>query len=72
MSWRDQCKPIIHKVLQDTQGQTEKGIRKALYEAYPFGARAYHPYKVWLSEIRNQRKKNKSKPQPVEQIQLFN
>jgi len=54
-TWRDAAAPIIAAVLQETSGQPEKLIRKCLYEAYPFGERNYHPYKIWLDEIRRQR-----------------
>lgn len=55
-SWRDIARPIVAGVLRDTVGQTEKEIRAALFAAYPFGERRYHPYKIWLDEIRRQRK----------------
>lgn len=55
MSWRDRSEPIISKVLTETAGKSEKEIKKALFEAYPFGERRYHPYKIWLSEIKRQR-----------------
>ena len=55
-SWRDIARPIIHRVLQETRGQDEAVIRKALREAYPWGQRAMHPYKIWLDEIKVQRK----------------
>ena len=45
------ARPIIHRVLQETKGQDEKAIRKALREAYPWGERSMHPYKIWISEI---------------------
>jgi hypothetical protein len=54
-TWREGCRPIIEKVLKDTKGQDEKEIRKALKEAYPYGTRKYHPYKIWLDEIKRQR-----------------
>lgn len=54
-SWRAYCAPIITRVLKETQGKDEKEIRKALKEAYPFGPREYHPYKIWLDEIDRQR-----------------
>lgn len=54
-TWRDSCKGIIHDVLKDSEGKTEKEIRKALSDAYPFGERKYHPYKIWLDEIKRQR-----------------
>lgn len=31
-----------------------KALRKALCEAYPFGQKAYHPYKIWCDEIKFQ------------------
>lgn len=64
-TWRDSCKPIINKVLKANEGKSEKEIRKALSDAYPFGERAYHPYKVWLDEIKVQRGLKKKK-QPMD------
>ena len=55
MTWRDQAAPIIRAVLEKATGRPESAIRQALYEAYPFGQRQYHPYKIWLDEIRRQR-----------------
>ena len=51
--WREYSKPIIREIL--ARGGNEKEIRKALKEAYPFGERAMHPYKIWLDEIKRQR-----------------
>jgi hypothetical protein len=62
--WRNEAKRVINEVLQQTNGQSERDIKKALCEAYPFGVRKYHPYKIWLDEIARQRgikKKKKSK-----------
>lgn len=64
MTWRDYATPIIANVIQETVGtqrppytpEQVKKIRKNLLEAYPFGERQYHPYKIWLSEIRRQLK----------------
>ncbi len=53
--WRRESAPIIAKVLEETRGKDEKEIKKALHDAYPFGERQYHPYKIWLDEIRRQR-----------------
>lgn len=33
---------------------TEREARSALCDAYPFGPRAHHPYKVWLDEVKKQ------------------
>lgn len=59
-TWRERARPIIQQILQDTAGKEEKEITKALYDAYPFGERKYHPYKIWLDEIRVQRKLKKT------------
>jgi hypothetical protein len=56
-TWRQAAAPIIAKVLTETTGQSESAIRKALRDAFPWGERAMHPYKIWLDEIRRQRKK---------------
>lgn len=55
MSWRDSARVIIREVLTETRGWPENEIKKALREAYPFGERKYHPYKIWLDEIKVQR-----------------
>jgi hypothetical protein len=54
-TWRDRARPLIAKVLRETEGQDEKVIKKALRDAYPWGQRAMHPYQIWLDEIRRQR-----------------
>jgi hypothetical protein len=54
-SWRDYARPIIYQVLTETAGKPEKEIKAALRDAYPFGERAMHPYKVWCDEIKRQR-----------------
>lgn len=75
MSWRDYARPIITQVLKETKGQDEKAIRKALKEAYPFGERKYHPYKIWLDEIKVQRGLrtfgHKPEPVPENQTKMF-
>lgn len=74
--WREHAREVIIEVLKETEGKPEKEIRKALKDAYPFGARQWHPYKIWLDEIKVQRGlrtfgiKNK-KPDPNQQ-KLFN
>lgn len=50
-TWRDTAKPIIASVLESTTDLSLKERNKALREAYPFGKRAHHPYKIWLDEI---------------------
>jgi len=72
MTWREDCAPIISAVLAATKGQSEKEIKKALREAYPYGERAMHPYKIWCDEIKIQRglKKRKKKGKPNKFVQI--
>jgi hypothetical protein len=53
-TWRSYATPLIRQVLKDNAGKTDKEIRKALREAYPWGERAMHPYKIWCDEIKVQ------------------
>jgi len=55
MTWREHARPIIAKTLRDNKGKSEKEIRKALRDAYPYGQRKHHPYKIWCDEIKVQR-----------------
>lgn len=72
-TWRDSARPIIHDVLTEHKDSDEATIKKALRDAYPFGMRKYHPYKIWLDEIKVQRrlKKSKTAPEDPDQIKLF-
>lgn len=56
--WRAQAAEVISEVL-DMCGplntpEDEKAARARLREAYPFGEKKYHPYKIWLDEIARQ------------------
>ncbi len=53
-TWRNRAEPIIRRVMEEHRDAPLVEIRRALKEAYPFGPRAYHPYKVWLDECRRQ------------------
>jgi hypothetical protein len=66
-SWRDRARPIIAQVLLETKGQDEKVVGKVLKEAYPWGERSMHPYKIWLSEIAIQLKKKRFGHRPDKQ-----
>ena len=54
MSWRDEARPIIARVLAELPGASLQEKRAALREAYPFGERKYFPYTVWCDECRIQ------------------
>lgn len=71
-TWRDSAKPIIAEVIKAHVGQDIKVIKKALREAYPFGERKYHPYKIWNDEVKGQlgTKKKKIKGQSEDPNQL--
>ena len=53
-TWRDKARPIIAQVIEEVGTEDERALRNALREAYPFGLREYHPYKIWCHEIRVQ------------------
>jgi len=53
-TWRDRARPIIFEVIEQVGKEDMKSLRKALRDAYPWGERKYHPYKIWLDEIRVQ------------------
>lgn len=54
MTWRDEARPIIASVIAEIGTSDERQLRAALRKAYPWGPREYHPYKIWLDEIRVQ------------------
>jgi hypothetical protein len=73
---RDECRPIIARVLKENEGKPENEIRKALRDAFPWPPRKYHPYKIWLDEIRVQMgkrkfKAKKQKPVAPNQTNMF-
>lgn len=51
--WRSKARPIIREIIARCGGDVERR-KKELFEAYPFGPRKYHPYKIWLDEVRRQ------------------
>jgi hypothetical protein len=70
--WADRSLEVIRRVVAEVGTDDKQALRKALFEAYPFGQRKYWPYKVWLQEVR---KVLKTKPAPQEipekQLTLF-
>ena len=89
-SWRKRSNIVIWEVLKEfditfntncsylTEAQ-KKAIIKAVREAYPFGKRELHPYKIWCSAVNEIlgglgikrltiskiRKPTKTKPKPI-------
>lgn len=52
--WRNIAAPIIAKILREYP-ERNADQERSLRDAYPFGQRKYHPYKIWLDEIKRQR-----------------
>lgn len=51
--WRSQAERVIAEVHASLPIETDLKARTAAIDAaYPFGARRWHPYKVWLKERR--------------------
>lgn len=51
-AWRNTARGVIARIVQENRQLPENELRKKLKDAYPFGERKYHPYKIWLSEQR--------------------
>lgn len=52
--WRDMAREKIKQVIAEVGLEDPGRLKRALFDAYPFGTRNYHPYKIWLSEIKKQ------------------
>lgn len=50
-TWRSRAKDVIAEVVKANPGVGGRELRKLLREAYPFGERRYHPYKIWCDEV---------------------
>jgi hypothetical protein len=53
-SWRNAAAPIIAKVIDEVGTDDMRALRQALREAYPWGEKRMHPYRIWCNEIRRQ------------------
>lgn len=77
-TWRDIASPVIEAVIKANKELPAKELKNKISEAYPFGERQYHPYKVWLDEVKIQLgEKHRKKPgrQPIlinQKERLFN
>jgi hypothetical protein len=63
MNWRTVARKHVDLALAEGRagGLEGKALEKFVRDHYPFGERAMHPYKVWLSEVR---KSFPAKPNP--------
>lgn len=70
-TWRDAARSVIVPLI-DELGIDHPELRKRLSAAYPFGERKYHPYKIWLSEVKHQIEfRAKVKQMSIDQLPLF-
>jgi len=51
--WRDKATPIIAAIISAHPADTPER-RRLIRDAYPFGPRQYHPYKIWCDEVARQ------------------
>lgn len=51
-TWRERARRSLQQAYDKAQaeGLDGKALEKALFDSYPFGQRAYTPYKVWCEE----------------------
>lgn len=48
MRWRDLADDVLRYLYADGHQPTAQEI----FDAYPFGMRAYTPYKIWLEQVK--------------------
>ena len=53
-TWRELARESLQTAYDaaQAQGLDGKALEKALFDSYPFGQRAYTPYRVWCEERR--------------------
>ena len=54
MTWREKYRPKIKAIIKSVGTHDKKRLKQALFSAWEDGPRDYHPYKIWLDEIRQQ------------------
>jgi hypothetical protein len=72
--WRDMAIPIIRNVIATVGTSDDRALQRALREAYPWGEKRMHPYKVWRHEVRRQlagEQHPRRTPNPVSPGQLL-
>lgn len=71
--WRDYARPIIAEVIAQNEDKPIAELQRLISAEYPFGERNYHPYKIWLSEVKKQLHdlEIKRNPPPITDLPLF-
>lgn len=67
--WRDRANAVTSGVIKDNPGLPVAELRKKISAAYPFGARAMHPYKIWCDCVKKALKLER--PADVSEGNLF-
>jgi len=62
--WRLKSRAVILQVIADNPDADPAKLRMLVSQAYPFGERRYHPYRIWLSEVKRLLG-SKERPQPT-------
>jgi len=52
--WSEKSRRICRQIAEDHPKATGKELRRLFRDAYPFGPRAYWPYKAWLTACRRE------------------
>jgi hypothetical protein len=70
MTWRERAAQVIGETIDRVGLDDPDALKKALFDAYPFGKRKHYPYKVWLDEIKVQtgKKRNTGKCPVAERL----
>lgn len=65
--WRAEAAKVVKAAIEAGQARNLSGpaLLKHVRQAYPFGPRANHPYKIWLSEVNRQLGRSTPKPRRV-------
>lgn len=53
---------IIRGVIADVGRDDPRALRRALRDAYPWGERQHHPYRIWCDEVRRQLERRTQRP----------
>ncbi len=46
-TWREHASAVI----ADVVAKDPADLKAALFDAYPYGQRRYHPYRIWCEEV---------------------
>lgn len=50
--WRERARQVIARILASNPGKSPQELRRLIREAYPFGPRQHHPYRIWCDEVK--------------------